>query len=64
MAPLEKRPAPIRALVVDDESLARRNLTVLLRRDPERKPSSSEEAGARATGARIRLANLPEMCRQ
>jgi len=29
------RPAPIRALVVDDESLARRNLTVLLRRDPD-----------------------------
>ena len=35
MAALEKRPAPIRALVVDDESLARRNLTVLLRRDPD-----------------------------
>jgi two-component system LytT family response regulator len=35
MATLEKRPAPIRALVVDDESLARRNLTVLLRRDPD-----------------------------
>jgi len=27
--------APIRALVVDDEPLARRNLTVLLRRDPQ-----------------------------
>jgi two-component system LytT family response regulator len=35
MATLEKRPAPIQALVVDDESLARRNLTVLLRRDPD-----------------------------
>src|SRR5271165_3710395 len=35
MAPLDKRSAPIRALVVDDESLARRNLTVLLRRDPD-----------------------------
>ena len=35
MAPLEKRPALIQALVVDDESLARRNLTVLLRRDPD-----------------------------
>src|SRR5215468_5312550 len=35
MVHLEKRPAPIRALVVDDESLARRNLTVLLRRDPD-----------------------------
>jgi two-component system LytT family response regulator len=33
MSSLEKRPPPIRALVVDDESLARRNLTVLLRRD-------------------------------
>jgi two-component system LytT family response regulator len=35
MAHLEKRPAPIRALVVDDESLARRNLTVLLQCDPD-----------------------------
>ena len=35
MAPLDKQPAPIRALVVDDEALARRNLTVLLRRDPD-----------------------------
>jgi two-component system LytT family response regulator len=35
MATVEKRPAPIRALVVDDESLARRNLTVLLNRDPD-----------------------------
>jgi two-component system LytT family response regulator len=35
MAPLEKRQALIQALVVDDESLARRNLTVLLRRDPD-----------------------------
>jgi two-component system LytT family response regulator len=35
MAPLDKRPAPIRALVVDDELGARRNLTVLLRSDPD-----------------------------
>jgi two-component system, LytTR family, response regulator len=35
MAPFDGRPAPIRALVVDDEPLARRNLTVLLRRDPD-----------------------------
>jgi two-component system LytT family response regulator len=35
MAPLDKRPAPIQALVVDDEALARRNLTILLRRDPD-----------------------------
>jgi two-component system LytT family response regulator len=35
MAPPDKPPAPIRVLVVDDESWARRNLTVLLRRDPD-----------------------------
>ena len=34
MSSLEKRPPGIRALVVDDESLARRNVIVLLRRDP------------------------------
>lgn len=33
MVAVEKQPLPIRALVVDDEELARRNLTVLLRRD-------------------------------
>src|SRR6476661_4065826 len=35
VAHVEKRSAPIHALVVDDESLARRNLTVLLRGDPD-----------------------------
>src|ERR1700733_2464001 len=35
MTLLDKQCAPIRALVVDDESLARSNLTVLLRRDPD-----------------------------
>src|SRR6202045_2309361 len=35
MAPLDKLSAPIRVLVVDDEAWARRNLTVLLRRDPD-----------------------------
>jgi len=35
MALVDERAAPIRALVVDDEPLARRNLTVLLRRDPD-----------------------------
>jgi two-component system, LytTR family, response regulator len=34
MALVEKREVPIRALVVDDEALARRNVTVLLGRDP------------------------------
>ena len=31
----DRQPAAIRVLVVDDELLARRNLTVLLRRDPD-----------------------------
>src|SRR5262249_6133087 len=35
MAAVASRLAPIHALVVDDEELARRNLTVLLRRDPD-----------------------------
>src|ERR1700733_4567435 len=35
MASLDNRPAPRRALVVDDESLARSNVKVLLRRDPD-----------------------------
>jgi two-component system LytT family response regulator len=35
MTPLDKQCVPIRALVVDDESLARSNLTILLRRDPD-----------------------------
>lgn len=35
MESAEPRRAPIRVLVVDDESLARRNLTVLLRRDAD-----------------------------
>jgi two-component system LytT family response regulator len=35
MAPLNKRPTPMRVLVVDDEAWARRNLTVLLRHDPD-----------------------------
>jgi two-component system, LytTR family, response regulator len=35
VATREERPALIQVLVVDDESLARRNLTVLLRRDPD-----------------------------
>lgn len=35
MASVESRQSPIRALVIDDESLARRNVTLLLRRDPE-----------------------------
>ena len=35
MALVDERAGPIRAMVVDDEPLARRNLTVLLRGDPD-----------------------------
>jgi two-component system LytT family response regulator len=35
VAAVERRLPPIKVLVVDDESLARRNLTVLLHRDPD-----------------------------
>src|SRR6202042_1245243 len=48
MAPSHKRPAPIRALVVDDESLARRNLTVLLRADPDIASVAECESGLEA----------------
>ncbi len=48
MAPLDERPAPIRALVVDDESLARRSLTVLLHRDPDIESVGECESGAEA----------------
>jgi two-component system LytT family response regulator len=41
---LEERTTPIRALVVDDEPLARRNVTVLLRDDPQ--IESVEECGS------------------
>ncbi len=44
MALLDERTAPIRALVVDDEPLARRNVTVLLRGDPD--IGSIEECGS------------------
>ena len=42
--PSDERPALIRALVVDDESLARRNVAVLLRDDPD--VGSIEESGS------------------
>jgi two-component system, LytTR family, response regulator len=50
MASSDKHPAPIRALVVDDESLARRNLTVLLRRDPDIGIVAECESGEQAIG--------------
>src|SRR5512143_3916498 len=48
MAAVEKRPASIQALVVDDEPLARRNLTVLLRRDPDIGSITECESGLEA----------------
>jgi two-component system LytT family response regulator len=48
MAPPDKRSAPIRVLVVDDESWARRNLTVLLRRDPDIETVVECESGLEA----------------
>jgi two-component system, LytTR family, response regulator len=45
---LEKQLAPIHALVVDDETLARRNLTVLLRRDPDVASVTECESGMQA----------------
>lgn len=35
MVPMEQRTKPLQVLVVDDEAWARRNLTVLLRHDPD-----------------------------
>ena len=48
MASLGKRSAPVHALVVDDEALARRNLTVLLRRDPDIGSVAECESGLEA----------------
>jgi two-component system, LytTR family, response regulator len=48
MASLDKPTTPIQALVVDDESWARRNLTVLLRRDPDIGPIIECGSGSEA----------------
>src|SRR5215468_9932556 len=45
------KPAPIRVLVVDDEALARRNLTLLLRRDPDVESIAECESGLQAIEA-------------
>jgi two-component system LytT family response regulator len=47
----ERRGEAIRALVVDDEPLARRNLTVLLRRDPDIASIAECESGLEAIEA-------------
>ncbi len=51
MALPDKRCAPIHALVVDDEPLARRNLTILLRRDPDIGAVAECESGLEAVEA-------------
>jgi two-component system LytT family response regulator len=59
MAPPESRPAPLRALVVDDEALARRNVTILLRDDPDIASVTECESGLEAVAA-IR-ASMPDL---
>lgn len=49
----------LRTLVVDDEPLARRNLTVLLRRDPD--ISSIEECGSGADAIRVIRDSRPDL---
>jgi two-component system LytT family response regulator len=46
--PLEQKPAKISTLIADDEKLARSNLTILLRRDPEIEIVSECGSGAEA----------------
>ena len=59
MALSEKPPASIRVLVVDDEPLARRNVTVLLRGDPEIGPIEECGSGVEAITAIRR--NKPDL---
>jgi len=59
MSSIEWRPAPIRALVVDDEPLARRNVTLLLERDPDVAAIQECSSGAEAIAA-IRSA-MPDL---
>jgi two-component system LytT family response regulator len=51
MASFDKLASPIRAMVVDDELLARRNLTVLLRDDPDIESVAECESGLEAIEA-------------
>lgn len=50
MDAVERRSSKIRALVVDDESLARRNVMVLLRRDPDIETIGECSSGLDAIG--------------
>ncbi|WP_149194464.1 LytR/AlgR family response regulator transcription factor [Luteimonas suaedae] len=51
MTPPDRRGTPISTLVVDDEPLARRNLTLLLRRDPDIGSIEECASGAEAVEA-------------
>lgn len=59
MTTLKKPTTPIRALVVDDEPLARCNLTVLLRRDPD--IGSITECGSGMEGLRAIRESKPDL---
>jgi two-component system, LytTR family, response regulator len=59
MASVGGQRPPIRALVVDDEALARRNLTVLLRRDPD--IASVAECGSGAEAIEAIRESKPEL---
>jgi two-component system LytT family response regulator len=51
MASMEQRTKPLQVLVVDDEAWARRNLTVLLRRDPDIESVVECDSGLKAIEA-------------
>jgi two-component system, LytTR family, response regulator len=59
VVPADERTAPIRALVVDDETLARRNVTLLLRGDPD--IASIEECGSGAEAVEVIRLRKPDL---
>jgi two-component system LytT family response regulator len=59
MTPADRRAAPISTLVVDDEPLARRNLTLLLRGDPD--IGSIEECGSGADAVEAIRRRKPDL---
>jgi two-component system LytT family response regulator len=59
MTPFAEGAAPIRALVVDDEPLARRNVTVLLRADPD--IGSIEECGSGVEAIEVIRKSKPDL---
>jgi len=59
MSTIEWRKAPIRALVVDDEPLARRNVTLLLQRDAD--DFAIQECGSGAEAIASIKASMPDL---